>query len=209
MNNFDGSKSGNVWLRKHGHCPVSGSSPTYITWVAMRYRCRTPGNRYHDLGIRVCKKWNESFEGFLEDMGVRPESCTIDRIDPYKGYYLENCRWASSKLQAENRVTTKPVMFFGVPMLLTDIAKQFGVPQTTIYRRNKQGYVDQDLIDRPNKNRLRVGEKCPSSKLKSGDIIKIREMYSSGIEQMDISLMFNISQSHISNIVNRKVWRHV
>lgn len=32
-------------------------------------------------------------------MGLRPEGCTIDRIDNEKGYYKENCQWLKHNLQ--------------------------------------------------------------------------------------------------------------
>jgi hypothetical protein len=36
-------------------------------------------------------------------MGERPEGMTLDRIKNNKGYYKENCRWATPKEQVENR----------------------------------------------------------------------------------------------------------
>ncbi len=40
-------------------------------------------------------------------------------------------------------------------------------------------------------------------------VLSIREMCSSGLSQREISKMFNIDQSTVSLIVNRKVWKHV
>lgn len=208
MNNYDGTNNGNDWNRIHGHRPAHNSSPTYITWMAMRRRCKNKDSYYFKSGVSVCEEW-ESFEVFLSDMGERPRGCTIDRIDSYGNYNKDNCRWATNKEQALNRRTTKPVLFFGEYMLLTDIAKAFGIPQTTIYRRNKQGYKDGDLVSKNNKLNLRVGSKCASSKLSESDVVSIRSRFLKGDSQKLLAEEYRISGPTISDIVNKKTWRHL
>lgn len=85
-------------------------TPTYLTWRAMVDRCRNPNAtayaRYGGRGITVCERWLD-FVNFLEDMGVRPEGTTIDRIDGSGNYEPGNCRWADWYEQAANRSNTK------------------------------------------------------------------------------------------------------
>lgn len=96
--------------RTHG---LSGSAE-YVVWRNMIDRCRYPGrptsHRYVDRGIRVCERWETSFENFLADMGPRPEGVTssgralyeIDRIDNNRGYEPGNCRWTTHRQNMAN-----------------------------------------------------------------------------------------------------------
>lgn len=82
-------------------------SATYHSWKAMKTRCYNLNtkdyHRYGARGISVCDNWKNSFLSFLSDMGERPEGTTLDRINPNKGYYPENCRWATMKEQQNNK----------------------------------------------------------------------------------------------------------
>ena len=119
-------------MRKSAH------KKTYETWRAMKTRCRNPAcsnyKYYGAIGIDYDNKW-ESYDSFVSDVGERPEGTTLDRIDPTKGYFAENCKWSSAAEQARNRKYCKNITYNGETKTATEWSRQLGFSKGTIYNR--------------------------------------------------------------------------
>jgi hypothetical protein len=90
------TKSCGCLVEKHGMY----KTPTWVSWDVMMQRCTNPHysayKNYGGMGVRITDKWWK-FEGFLEDMGKRPEGTNLARKDLNKNYTLENCYWKPKK----------------------------------------------------------------------------------------------------------------
>ena len=99
--------------------------------------------------LEICDKWLKSFEEFMKDMGVAPtEKHTIDRIDNAKGYFPENCRWATQSEQNRNYSLNRNITFEGKTQCAMDWAKELGIPPFLIYKRLKKGWDVERVLGR-------------------------------------------------------------
>lgn len=83
----------------------------YSAWAKMKDRCYNTKceryGKYGGRGITVCDEWLNSFQAFLNDMGMAPtQQHSLDRKDVNENYNKENCQWLLLNLQANNRTTT-------------------------------------------------------------------------------------------------------
>lgn len=137
-------------ITKHGSSPRSGRTPTYISWNAMRARCRCKNERtrkyYGAAGITVCDRWSD-FDAFMADMGPRPTlKHSIDRIDGTKGYEPGNCRWATKGQQVQNMKSNIKTEFRGELLCLAEIARRGGMSKNGVGYRFRNGLRGEELV---------------------------------------------------------------
>lgn len=96
---------------KHGGYKDGKNTPEYSSYISMMDRCFNEKSHafhlYGGNGILVIEPdWilpcPDGFLNFRRDMGDRPEGTSLDRVDGYKGYSKENCRWATRRIQSVN-----------------------------------------------------------------------------------------------------------
>lgn len=127
----------------------------YGIWCSMIQRCHNENRDrykwYGKRGIRVCDRWRESFEAFIEDMGPRPSlKHSIERIDNEKGYEPDNCVWATKVVQRRNRRGVKRFLYNGKMLMLSEIAEQCGINLYTLQNRvNVLGWTVERAVSQP------------------------------------------------------------
>lgn len=137
-------------ITTHGHGGVGPKrSKTYQSWYAMINRCNNPAtpnwDRYGGRGIAVCERWR-AFENFLSDMGERPVGTSLDRTDNDGNYEPGNCKWATTKAQAQNKEAVELIEIEGIEMTRHGWSICVGIGSNTIKDRRKRGWSWYDAV---------------------------------------------------------------
>lgn len=179
-------------------------SSEYKSWRAMMNRVFGDDPKHARYkGMFVAARWQESYKNFIEDMGPKPTpKHTIDRIDNEKGYFPENCRWATVTEQNRNKSNNT------IPgTSIVQISEAVGLHPNSIRSRIKRGVP----LDVP-KNSMRDkttqcrGESSPSAKLTEHDVREIRKSVGSSIL---VASRYGVHSSLVRLVRAGKIWKHV
>lgn len=125
----------------------------YRIWAGIIQRCcnnreRYEWEKYGGRGITVCDEWRkyEPFKEWAMDNGYR-DDLSIDRIDPNGNYCPENCRWATTYEQSNNKRTSKIIEFNGETGTVREFADKYGLAYSCLYTRLRNGWsVEKALL---------------------------------------------------------------
>jgi hypothetical protein len=128
--------------------------PEYKTWLHMKDRCNNPNNKnyyhYGGRGIKVCERWQESFENFYQDMGPRPgRGYSVDRINNSGDYEPSNTRWATQRQQANNSRKNVRVTFNGETKTVAQWARKIGLDSNALLYRIQAGWDVERALTEP------------------------------------------------------------
>ena len=119
-------------------------APEFISWDSMKQRCLNPDHKsfkdYGGRGVVICDRWIDSFDKFLADMGERPEGTTLDRVDTNGNYEPGNCRWATGKVQGNNKRSSRNITFMGLTRTLKQWADGAGISNKVLAYRLANGW---------------------------------------------------------------------
>ncbi len=126
----------------------------YNTWMGIKARCNNEQHpcyyNYGGRGIKVCDRWMESFENFIEDVGKKPDAgSSLDRINNNEGYSKKNCRWASAKEQANNMRCNRLVTVDGMTKSASEMADYFGIKLAVVMCRLNRNWPIDEVFKKP------------------------------------------------------------
>lgn len=158
-------------VNKYKNVPKNKNRPSshylYRCWASMKNRCYNSNDyknysEYGARGIKVCDRWlgGNGFWNFVEDMGDRPDGCSLDRIDSNGDYSPENCRWATPKEQAYNRRNNLVFVIDGKKYNTEEAAKKLGKHPETLRLRVRHGMSNEDILSSNDLRRLSKRIEC-------------------------------------------------
>jgi hypothetical protein len=135
--------------------PLSHLTKTriYRIWCGILDRCNRPNgpnySRYGGRGISVCEEWR-FFCNFYNDMkeGYSDE-LSIERVENDKGYFKDNCRWATRTEQARNRRTNHYFEYNGERLTLAGWCEKLNVDYALVRNRLKKGWTEELALFTP------------------------------------------------------------
>jgi hypothetical protein len=144
---------------KHGQSTRKGRSRLYKIWDGMIQRCTNENRETSRLyrEVQICPEWRNFTEFYRWAISNGyAENLTIDRKDGNRGYYPENCRWATTAVQARNKKTNQWLTAFGETKCVTDWSldpRCQVTPSTIMHRLQVQGMSPEQAIISPRKSR--------------------------------------------------------
>lgn len=129
------------WNKTHG----MDGTPVYKSWISAKSRCKNENDKdyknYGGRGIKVCKRWKNSFEKFYKDMGDKPSAeHSLDRINVNGNYEPSNCKWSTIIEQNNNRRTNLFLTLNGVTLTKRNWSRKLNIPESTLFNRLKRGW---------------------------------------------------------------------
>ena len=118
----------------------------YRCWYHMIQRCAYR-KRYIQRGISVCEEWLDfsTFYAWAMKNGYN-DNLTLDRIDNNGNYEPSNCRWATAKMQANNRENTILLEHDGQILTISEWAEKLNIKRATLANRYFSGVRGDELF---------------------------------------------------------------
>ena len=133
--------------KKHG----KKNTRLYGIYMNMKARCNNPNEdnyfRYGGRGIKVCDEWLNDFMNFYtwSMKNGYQDNLTIDRINNDGDYEPSNCRWATTKQQANNRRTNKFIEYNGETHTISEWSDILNIPKHKMYKQIKKGLTIDEI----------------------------------------------------------------
>jgi len=184
---------------------------TYQSWSDMKSRCVNEGHaKYHicgGRGIKVCKRWRDSFEDFAKDMKLKPEGLVLGRTDKTKDFSPENCKWMTYAENNLNRFDSVKLTYKGKTQSIENWANELGMPRSTLSNRI-HGYKwdAKTALTAPFQHKANIPNDPDKlkfvPKLNQKIANQIRDLYSNGWRFVDLAQKYEVSHTTITRILS-------
>lgn len=126
----------------------------FMIWKKMKERCTNKNAKeYHNYGgrgISVHHEWADDFESFRTGVGPRPtKKHSLDRINNDGNYEPGNVRWATRKVQQNNRRDSVILTWNGETKPIMDWVEHLGIKHATLFGRYKAGWPVEKILGEP------------------------------------------------------------
>jgi hypothetical protein len=88
---------------------------------------------------RSVRKW-ETFEGFLEDMGQRPDGLVLVARNPRKPWSKANCYWGPRYKACVHHARARVITWNGISTSIGDWARRMNIKPNTLVSRLYRGW---------------------------------------------------------------------
>ena len=131
------------------------ASRLYNIWTSMKARCETSKKQkfikdYQNRGIKICAEWHDFsvFQKWALENGYK-DNLSIDRIDNNGNYCPENCRWADSFTQANNKRNNRWLTYNNKTQTIAQWARELGMDYNTLEQRIRMGWSVEKAFNKP------------------------------------------------------------
>lgn len=110
---------------------------------------------YGGRGIKVCSEWRNDFASFCEWSVANgyADNLSIDRIDGNGDYSPQNCRWATSLQQNNNRKDNRTIRFNGETHTVSEWSRIVNIGKETIKYRLNSGWPINEVLGAPHQKK--------------------------------------------------------
>ena len=136
--------------------------PLYNIWRGIKKRCLCKTDIHYKWygakGISMYEPWVNDFKAFYDwamSIGYQ-RGLSIDRIDTYGNYEPSNCRWATTKIQNNNKTVNAKYTIDGETKNFCEWCDELGMKYSTVYNRIKMGWDIKTAFTLPPKIKRKV-----------------------------------------------------
>jgi len=135
----------------HGY---AHKEPLYDVWKNMKKRCYQNikhWERYKEKNIQVCDEWRNDYMAFRKwalDNGYQ-KGLSIDRINNAGNYEPSNCRFTTTKVQANNTDTNVYITYKGKTHTLKEWSEILCMSYVALVHRHQRGWNTTRMLEQP------------------------------------------------------------